>query len=251
MEAVMKQEGADILNWANAAATYLGDVEAIQGNVPGVVASDAAIGNGAAYTTGVFNFAKAAGVTFALNAPVFWDVSGNTCITAPGEAADLFLGVCQVAAASADLVVKVALNCTGYGVVPGQVFVSPYMPSVDHASTDEYTIITAAQNVKGCALDIVGVITEQTAGDSEDQLTVGIYTEDDVEIASVQSANGSADAVGDRISAAQSMTLGTDGSAAALVPAGKSAYAKVKTATAGSGAAGKIVIIAKAIYYPN
>jgi len=239
LESIHKQ-GAGLEDYTPSAAKTAGQVELITGGRAGAVdASLAASEKGALVTEGKRAFLCAAATTFAVGDPVFWDASANLAVTAEGDSADFYVGVCVATCGSTATYVMVQMNvpCAPVNLngLRGVWVTRPIV--MDHADTASYTIITAAQNPDGLNIDsFFGIVTEQPAGSSEDQLVITLYDEDDNALATLTTTNTSPDAAGDLIQGSLGWSDGTTGEVAPVIPAGKSAYVKVSQATAGTPA---------------
>ncbi len=113
---------------------------------------------------------------------------------------------------------------------------------------DKGTLIPARANVGGLAIvDVFGVITQVMAGASVAQPVVTLYASDDTALNVTITPSASPDALGAIIKSggsAYTAERAATGSAGALVGAGSGVYAKITTPTSGSGAAGKIKLVA-------
>jgi len=118
---------------------------------------------------------------------------------------------------------------------------------------EECDLIPASANPSGggglLLVLVVGYVTEQLAGDSEDQAVVTIYDGDDNSLGTITFADASGDAVGD-VRFGIVLPAATAGDAAKIVPANKKLYAKVTTATSGAGAAGEVMVAVQAVRLP-
>ena len=200
------------------------------------VASGDAVG---AETEGEFDVLSASGTTFAAGAPVYWDASASLAITAPGAVDDLLLGVATVAKVSGQTRVSVDFN-RGFGGAGSSVQRAAWMTRavvLDHADTTEHVLVAANENPNGLLVAFFGgVVTEEPAGSSEDQLELTLYDEDDNVLSVAITTNTTPDAVGDIIVGTRTLASATTGLVASVIPAGKAAYAKVSQATAGTPA---------------
>lgn len=196
-------------------------------------------------TAAVVDVLKDASTDFTAGAPVFWDASANLAVTAPTASDDFYLGACVENSANDATYVRVDLNVgvAGFGPAGQRFTFGSRVITIDHADTDEFTVLTAAQNPLGCYIvACVGEVTEQMGGSSQDQLVISIRDEDDNVIAVLTPSDGGADIVGDLIVATRTTTQGALGALIAKVPAGKSAHAVVTQATSGTGAAGAVKV---------
>lgn len=186
-------------------------------------------------TEGIGRLASASGTTFSKGAPVYWDASANLAITAPGADADFYAGTAVAAKVSGDLNVLVELNQPfTRGLQP---LLSTREVLLDHADVAEYVVVTATENPNGMLLEsFTGIVTEQPAGSTEDQLILGLYDEDDNQLSTLTTTNTTPDAVGDVIVGTLSGFAAATGAVYAVIPAGKAAYVKVAQATAGTPA---------------
>jgi predicted RecA/RadA family phage recombinase len=189
---------------------------------------------------GRHNVAAATGLTAAIGDRVYWDASANTAILAASAGdGDFYLGLCAHAKISGELVIQVDLNAEPGG--QRGVF-SSRVREIDHADAGQFILIDAADNPHGLALvALLGEVSEQPAGSSEDQLIITLFDEDDNAIDTLTTTNTTPDAVGDIIVGATSMFSAATGGVFKKIPAGKAAYAKVTQATAGTPA-GKLKV---------
>ncbi|MBN1490280.1 MAG: hypothetical protein JXA69_10210 [Phycisphaerae bacterium] len=119
-------------------------------------------------------------------------------------------------------------------------------------SPSEAVLIPAALNTGGMVVaECFGIVTEVLAGATEDLAVITFKDTDDnpLNIMLTTSDNG-ADAVNDiLVPSGTTVTLwaGSTGAPAAVVPAGKGIKAVVTQATSGTGAAGKVKVLVKAV----
>lgn len=234
MEAILKAPAGEV---QFIAAANLASGEVVQapdgrpcvvGGLRGFSTGELAMG----YTEGTYELLSASGTTFAVGAPVYWDVSANLAIAAAGDAADLYMGTAEVAKTSGQTVVRTILD-GGVGSLRGLLVSRKTV--IDHADATEHQLITAAQNPTGMVLDqFAGIITEQMAG-TEDQLIITLYDDDDNALSTLTASDAAADAVGDIVQGTQT-ARGATGAVCKTIPAGKGAYAKVSQATTGAAA---------------
>ena len=112
---------------------------------------------------------------------------------------------------------------------------------------EEVDIMPASANRTGVLVVLDGaIVTEQLAGDTEDQAVVTIYDGDDTSLGTITFADASGDAVND-VRLGISIPAATSGDAAKVVAAGKKIYAKVTTPTSGDGAAGEAKIFCQVL----
>jgi predicted RecA/RadA family phage recombinase len=203
-----------------------------------VKAGLAASEKGAVYLSGIFDVTCAAATTFAVGDPVYWDDSAGKAVgpETANASADLYMGIAMVACGSSDTTVRVDLNVApGMGL--GRSAWTSRVVTIEHDDTDEHTVINAEDNPEGLLLiGILGEVTEQPAGSSEDQLIITLYDEDDNAIDTLTTTDTTPDAAGDIIVGAVSVFSSASGSVAKTIPAGKAAYFKVSQATAGTPA---------------
>jgi hypothetical protein len=111
------------------------------------------------------------------------------------------------------------------------------------ADSAEHTLLSAWQNPAGLILMAAyGLVSEVFAGSSEDQGVVTVYDDDDNALCTLTPSDAGADALNDVIVGTNDLYSATTGDAAKVLAAGKGAYAKVTTATSGSGTAGKMKV---------
>lgn len=240
-ESIYRQPGGQ-QDYTPAAATSAGTIVELGDGRAGHVVDDlAANQKGAVYTSGIFEVLAATGTTFAAGDGVWWDVSASLAITTPGAAADLYCGT-AAQAKGAELYVWVDLNVGAPGAAQAGCFVSRAQ-SIDHADTAENMLIEAGDNHAGLYIQhAFGIITEVSAGDTEDQLVVTIYDSDDNALSVLTCQNASADAVGDIIQGTLTLATAATGTVPALIPADKGVYAKVSQATSGTSLAGAMTV---------
>lgn len=190
----------------------------------------------AAYISGLFDIKCAAATTFVAGDPVYWDASAGLAVTTPANSDDHYLGTAFAASDSSTAYVQTRLNQeVRAGLSPS--LIASCAPVIDHADTEAVEILSASQNANGMlVLSYHGVVTEQPAGSSEDQLIVSLLDEDDNAISTLTTTDTTPDAVGDYIKGALSVVGAATGTVAAIIPAGKGAKVKVTQATAGTPA---------------
>lgn len=236
----------DVLDFVASAALSAGEVIQLPDGRAGVVAGAKGFSSGetaAAHVRGFFNVAAATGVTFADGEPVYWDASADTAIAA-GSAADgdFYIGNAAGAKTSGPLFVRVDLNGAGGAIGSLKPVFTSRVKLIDHADATEHILIDAGDNPNGLALvALLGEVSEQPAGSSEDQLVITLFDSDDNAIDTLTTTNTSPDAAGDVIVGATSMFSTATGGVFKKIPAGKGAYAKVTQATAGSPAGALLV----------
>lgn len=176
---------------------------------------------------------KKGSVAFVVGDPVYWDVSADTAINVAlaYEVGDIYMGRCMVAAASGAARVDVDLNGLPAPIVRNGIL-------IDHADTQKFHIINAAQNPNGIqVISAYCFIAEVMAGSSEDQLIVSLYDSDDNALDTLTPSNTAADILNDVVIGAKSLWAATTGEAkSVIIPADKGAYWKVSQATAGTPA---------------
>lgn len=249
VEAIFKNEPGTVQITA-AAALASGEIIQLSDGRAGVVAgaNARAIGDLASVVVeGHHDVLTAEATTFTIGAPVYWDASASLAIASPGAVDDVYLGVALAACSNAQTRVRVDFNAGQAGAgATGQrgAFVSR-AAVIDHADTDEHTLIAAAENPNGLIVLLASaVITEQCGGGSEDQLIVTLYDEDDNVLSVMTPSDAGADAVGDLVQGTLTGCTGATGVALAVIPAGKAAYAKVSQATSGTSVAGAMRVSA-------
>ena len=237
IEAMYKQNAGQE-DYTPSVARLSGEIlQGSDGKARVVKADLAADEKGAVYKAGIFDILAASGTTFAIGERVYWDSSASLAIAAGscGDA-DIYLGIAVSAKASGTTRVRIDLNA----VVPERMAFSSRAVSIEHDDTDEHILIDAEQNVGGLALiALLGEVTEQPAGSSEDQLIITLYDSDDSAIDTL-TTSATPDAIGDIIVGATSMFTTATGGIFKKIPAGKGAYAKVTQATAGGTPAGAV-----------
>jgi len=244
MEAVYKQDFGR-LDHTPSSALDVGEVISLDDGRAAVAASDiAASVQGAGYTRGVFDFASASATTFSLGDPVWWDISDNLAVTAPTEAADLYLGLCVKAKVATETVVRTELGARptwGNGVIQSRVV------EVDcgAAQAAPQNLVPAAWNPNGLILlGAYGIVTEQFAGDTEDQGIITVEDSDGTDLCTLTPSDAGADALNDVVVGTLDLFSATTGDAAKLVGAGKGVQALLSQAASGTGAAGKMKVVA-------
>lgn len=112
LEAVFKQ-GAGQQDYTPGSAVTAGEVVELTGGRAGIVKSNlAASEKGAVYTAGIFDVLCAAATTFAVGAPVIWDVSASVAIGGEGAAGDHFIGTAIEASDGSTAFVRTDLNAS-------------------------------------------------------------------------------------------------------------------------------------------
>lgn len=112
LEAVFKQ-GAGQQDYTPGSAVTAGEVIELTGGRAGVVKSNlAASEKGAVYTAGIFDVLCAAATTFAVGAPVIWDISAGVAIGGEGAAGDHFIGTAIEASDGSTAFVRTDLNAS-------------------------------------------------------------------------------------------------------------------------------------------
>ena len=113
-EANKVKGGSLNFDWVATAAVSAGEVIQVLsliGISPVDAVSGALVGLDA---DGVFDIVKEATTdTYAIGAPVFWDISANTVVASPGTTGDLQIGICTIAAAATDATVRVLVTPIG------------------------------------------------------------------------------------------------------------------------------------------
>lgn len=208
----------------------------------GVVAGQNAVASGdvyEAYTLGRFRVDSASATVFAVGERVYWDASADVAIRAGGASGDLYLGRAAKAKVNGDTTVLVDFGVVGMDSLNG-IFSTPVF-EIDHADATPVECIAAADNPNGLLLlSLIGEVTEQTAGASEDQMIVTFQDEDDTAIDTLTSADSSADAIGDLLVGPLGAFHGSSGGVMPKLAADKAGEFSVTQATSGSGLAGKI-----------
>jgi len=227
----------EVIQFTAAAALASGEVIQLEDGRAAVVSGAKGFASGdlaSARVRGRHKCIVASGVTFADGDPVYWDASANTCITAGScEDGDFYLGSAVGAKGSGVTSMNVDLNGPA-GAQRG--LFSSRVKLIDHADAAEHILIDAKDNPNGLALvALLGEVTEQPAGSSEDQLIVTLFDEDDNAIDTL-TTSGTPDAVGDIVVGATAMYATATGGVFKKIPAGKAAYVKVTQPTAGTPA---------------
>jgi len=119
-------------------------------------------------------------------------------------------------------------------------------------SPQDVTVIPAAWNTSGLLIEeCVGSVTEVCGGATQDQGIITLKDGDGTSLnVTLTPSDGGADAVNDLIVAAgtaKTAERGTTGDPGAVVAAGKGVRAVVTQATTGTGAAGKMRVVVKAV----
>lgn len=240
IEAAFLQDG-DCIDYTPASAVVTGEVLALaDGRTAVATAPIAANVKGAVRVKGIFNVTSASSTTFSIGDYAWWDSSASVAITAPGEAADLYLGVVTKAKVDGDTVVQVDLNATpikGTGVVMSRVVEVDCQADAQAAAQN---IIPAAWNQTGLLfLAAYGIVTEAFAGGDEDQGIITIEDSDGTDLSTLTATDGSGDSLGDVIVGTNDLFSATTNDAAKSVAAGKGVQALVSQETSGASAAGK------------
>jgi hypothetical protein len=149
--------------------------------------------------------------------------------------------------------VVVRLNAEAFaGPAPQIIGAAVELDCQDGQSPSSAVVIPAAWNVGGLLIEqCVGLVTEQFGGNTEDQGIVTLKDSDDTTLnVTLTPSDGGADVVNDLIVAAgtnKSAERGSTGEPGAIVAAGKGVKAVVTQATSGTGAAGKLRVVVKAV----
>lgn len=227
-------------DYTPASAVSAGEIVQLSDGRAAVCKTDlAASEKGAVYTRGIFDVLCAAATTFSAGDPVYWDASASLAITSPGASDDVYLGTAVAASDGTTALVRTDLNAglAGAGGTGQRVAWTTRAQVVAHDDTDEFTLVAAAENPNGLlVVSFHGVVTEAPAGSSEDQLEITLYDEDDNALAVLLTTDTTPDAAGDIVVGTRTLAAGSTGDVAAVIPAGKAAYAKVSQATAGTPA---------------
>lgn len=239
-------KSGDVLDYTPGSALTAGDVLQLEDGRAAVAVRDIAAGTaGSVRTRGVNAFLSASGTTFSKGDQAWWDSSANLAIATPGEAADFFLGSCEVAKVSGETEVFVRMNeCPEFknGVIHSRVIEVDTETGVQAAAQN---IVPAAWNKLGLILlAAYGLVTEVFGGASQDQGIVTIEDSDGTDLCTLTPSDGGADAAGDVIVGTAKILGATTGDAVKTVAAGKGVQALVSQATSGAGAAGKMKVFA-------
>jgi hypothetical protein len=230
MQAIVKNEVGRVRITATAAVAP-GDIVSLPDGRVGVFTGSqtCAIGDIIELVTeGEIDVTALTGTTFSQGSEIYWDASASTAVATSTGVDDFYIGRAVAAKVSGELVVSVAM-------VEGFAGRNPVVRhtrgiTLDHADATEHDVIAAEDNVNGSHVLFFGTVTEQPVGSSEDQLILGLFDEDDNELARITTTNTTPDAVGVQLRATTGKQL----------PAGKGAYVKVVQATAGGSPAGAV-----------
>lgn len=180
------------------------------------------------------------GPTFAVGDTIIWDDSAGLAVqpsTAVDGSADLPVAICvEAAGTNQDYVAGIPLQVLDrYNVL------RPFVVEFDHADTDNKQLIPAWMNRHGLVIEqIYGIVTEQPAGSSEDQLVITVSDESDNALSVLTTTDTTPDAVGDVIIGTNGLWGASTGDALPkTVAAGEYVDAVVTQATAGTPA-GKV-----------
>lgn len=227
-------------DYTPAGAVSSGEIVQLPDGRAAIIKTDlAASAKGAVYTKGTFDVLAATGTTFSAGDPVYWDASASLAITSPGAVDDLYLGTAVVAKTSGPLFVRVDLNegLAGAGATGQRGVWMTRAIVVAHDDTAEHELVAATENPLGLhVVGFVGVVTEEPAGSSEDQLEITLYDEDDNALSVMITTDTTPDPADDIVVGTRALQVAVTGVVAAVIPAGKAAYAKVSQATAGTPA---------------
>jgi len=196
---------------------------------------------GALALTGIRLAQSASATTFSVGDDVYWDASAEKAVAADDglDGADLLLGVCVIAKTSGqNAVAFVPVNVLDrYNCIRPIVY--EFDCDATNGDTDEHILIPANMNKTGLVFKgAMGIVTEQFAGDSEDQGVVTIEDEDDGAICTLTPSDAGADAVGDIIVSSIHWGVSTTGTAWKTVAAGKAVQGYVSQQTDGNTVVG-------------
>jgi predicted RecA/RadA family phage recombinase len=175
VEAIFAKDGG-VVDYTPSVATGAGEVVTLaDGRVAVCLRALAANELGSAKVDGHWYFPSASGTTFAKGTLAWWDVSANLAITAPGEAADIPLGIVEVAKVSGETTVLVNL---GTAIQAYNCLAQSRVIEFDCETGVEINVykdlLPAAWNKTGLIIKaIYGLVTEVFGGSSQDQ---GIVT---------------------------------------------------------------------------
>lgn len=192
----------------------------------------------------IADFPSASGTTFAKGTLAWWDVSANLAITTPGEAADMPLGIVEVAKVSGETTVRVNLasSIQAYNCL-SQSRVIEFDCETGVELNTYKDLLPAAWNKTGLIIKgIYALVTEQFAGASQDQGIVTVKDTADNVLATLTPTDGGADAIGDVVVGTGKLWGAATGDAVKTVAAGAGLKAAVTQVTSGSGAAGKMKV---------
>jgi hypothetical protein len=143
----------------------------------------------------------------------------------------IFVGEAITAATAAGDVIEVAIIVANPPNADRMVW-SPDAIVMDHADATENVVIVAGDNPNGYIVnELRGIITEAMVGDTEDQMIVTLYDEDDNALDTLTPSDAAADAIGDIVQGPLGASQTATGAIPAVIPANKGAYIKVTQTT--------------------
>lgn len=236
---------ADDVDYTPGSAVTAGDPVRLPDGSIGVV--NRTVASGVPTTVrkgGIFRGDANSGDTWSKGETLIYDASTGKLVKAAltlDGSADMVIGPAAVAKTSGQLegFVELEGGPRNRGLVTQAVVFE-----FDHADADAHVLIPASQNPFGLMLlGCYGIVTEQMAGSSQDQMIVTVEDTDGTDLCTLTASDSAADAVGDVIVGTADIFSATTGDAAKFVPAGKGVQGIVSQATAGTPA-GKIKVYA-------
>jgi hypothetical protein len=139
----------------------------------------------------------------------------------------IFVGIAITASTAAGDYIEVAA-VPASGPNADRMTWSPDAITMDHADATENVVIVAGDNPNGYIVDAFrGIISEALVGDTEDQMIITLYDEDDNALDTLTTTDGATDIVGDLVQGPLAASQIATGGAVAVIPASKGAYIKV------------------------
>ncbi len=200
------------------------------------------------YTLGDFLHGLTGATVADIGRPVYASADDTLTLAAAGNS---FVGWVADRPSANTVIVRLSVEAFA-GPLPQIVGAAAEIDCELGQSPQDVTIIPAAWNTGGLLIEeCVGVVTEAFAGATQDQGIVTLKDGDGTSLnVTLTPSDGGADAVNDLIVAAgtaKTAERGATGDPGAVVAAGKGVRAVVTQATTGTGAAGKMRVIVKAV----
>lgn len=200
------------------------------------------------FSTGDFPHALTGAAVTDIGRPVYASADDTLTLTGAGNS---LVGWTVDRPAANTVIVRVDAGAFG-GPAPQIVSAAAELDCETGQSPQSAVVIPAAWNTGGLLIEeCVGVVTEAFGGATQDQGIVALRDTDDTALnVTLTPSDGGVDAVNDVIVAAgtnKTAERAATGDPGAVVAAGKGVKAVVTQATTGSGAAGKVRVIVKAV----
>lgn len=239
----MHQSDPSVIDHTPGSAVTGGNLVNPGGGFQGYAERDiAASEKGAIALSGIRRYKKdgTSGPTFAVGDTIVWDDSASLAVnlsTALDGSADVPVAVCvEAAGTNQDFVIGMPIQ-----LIDRYQVTRPFVVEFDHADTGSKVLIPAWMNPHGLVIEqVYGIVTEQPAGSTEDQLIITVSDESDNALCTLTTTDTTPDAVGDIIIGTNGVWGASTGDALPkTVAAGEYVDAAVTQATAGTPA-GKV-----------